>query len=99
MICTSQVCKVFFRVCLLILRSDSTYHQLIRSNGASGESYAGQYVPNIAHFILNNEPFTSRINLKGIALGNACWGGNATLVVSSVRPLLLLLLLALAHFV
>lgn len=51
-------------------------------NATPGESYAGQYVPNIAHFILNNEPFTSRLNLKGIALGNACWGGNATLVVS-----------------
>lgn len=47
----------------------------------AGESYAGQYVPNIAHYILNTEPFTSRLKLKGIALGNACWGGNATLVV------------------
>lgn len=46
----------------------------------TGESYAGQYVPNIAHFILNNEPFKSSINLKGLALGNACWGGNATRV-------------------
>eukprot|EP00040_Diaphanoeca_grandis_P018438 m.96921 g.96921 ORF g.96921 m.96921 type:complete len:464 (-) comp26940_c0_seq1:370-1761(-) len=46
----------------------------------TGESYAGQYVPNIAHYILNNEPFTSKINLKGLALGNACWGGNATKV-------------------
>jgi len=44
----------------------------------TGESYAGQYVPNIAHFILNNEPFKSSLNLKGLALGNACWGGNAT---------------------
>mmetsp|Transcript_4582 Transcript_4582/g.13853 ORF Transcript_4582/g.13853 Transcript_4582/m.13853 type:complete len:495 (+) Transcript_4582:121-1605(+) len=44
----------------------------------TGESYAGQYVPNIAHFILNNEPFKTKLNLKGIALGNACWGGNAT---------------------
>eukprot|EP00729_Bicosta_minor_P015334 gene15334-21959_t len=44
----------------------------------TGESYAGQYLPNIAHFILNTEPFHSKINLKGMALGNACWGGNAT---------------------
>jgi len=44
----------------------------------TGESYAGQYVPNIAHFIVNNEPFKSRLNLKGLALGNACWGGTAT---------------------
>ena len=46
----------------------------------TGESYAGQYVPNIAHFIVNTEPFKTRINLKGLALGNACWGGNATKV-------------------
>lgn len=45
----------------------------------TGESYAGQYVPNIAHFILNN--FASQIPLRGIALGNACWGGNSTCVV------------------
>merc|ERR1712048_494233 len=44
----------------------------------SGESYFGQYGPNIAHFILNNEPFASSINLRGIAAGNACWGGTET---------------------
>ena len=43
-----------------------------------GESYAGQYVPNIAHFIVTTEPFKTEINLKGLALGNACWGGDAT---------------------
>ena len=37
-------------------------------------------VPNIAHYILNNEPFNSNINLKGFAIGNACWGGNETKV-------------------
>lgn len=46
----------------------------------TGESYFGQYGPNIAHFIVNNEPFRSSLNLKGIALGNACWGGNETCV-------------------
>lgn len=46
----------------------------------TGESYFGQYGPNIAHFILNNEPFKTSLPLKGIALGNACWGGNKTLV-------------------
>jgi len=46
----------------------------------TGESYFGQYGPNIAHFIVNNEPFKSSLPLKGLALGNACWGGNATLV-------------------
>ena len=44
----------------------------------TGESYAGQYVPNIAHYIVNHEPFKSGLNLKGIAVGNGCWGGTAT---------------------
>jgi len=49
----------------------------------SGESYAGQYIPNIAHYIVN-APATgplsevARLNLKGIAVGNGCWGGTAT---------------------
>lgn len=46
----------------------------------TGESYFGQYGPNIAHFIINNEPFKSSVNLKGLALGNACWGGDANTV-------------------
>jgi len=52
------------------------------SNGLlmTGESYFGQYGPNIANYIVNNEPFKSKLNLKGMALGNACWGGNETLV-------------------
>ena len=44
----------------------------------TGESYFGQYGPNIAHFIVNNAPFSTSLNLKGLALGNACWGGSAT---------------------
>ena len=47
----------------------------------TGESYFGQYGPNIAHFILNNAPFNTSLNLKGLALGNACWGGDASSVV------------------
>eukprot|EP00929_Paragymnodinium_shiwhaense_P108103 TRINITY_DN74430_c0_g1_i1.p1 TRINITY_DN74430_c0_g1~~TRINITY_DN74430_c0_g1_i1.p1 ORF type:complete len:509 (+),score=90.95 TRINITY_DN74430_c0_g1_i1:70-1596(+) len=46
----------------------------------SGESYFGQYGPNIAHFILNNAPFKSTLNLKGILAGNACWGGTENCV-------------------
>jgi hypothetical protein len=46
----------------------------------AGESYAGQYVPNIAHHILQT-PAHSNLNLKGIAVGNGCWGGDATSVV------------------
>lgn len=46
----------------------------------AGESYFGQYGPNIADYILKTEPFSSSINLQGIAAGNACWGGNATSV-------------------
>jgi serine carboxypeptidase-like clade 1 len=43
----------------------------------TGESYFGQYGPNIAHYILNHAPFNKTLNLKGIAAGNACWGGDA----------------------
>mmetsp|Transcript_50796 Transcript_50796/g.120696 ORF Transcript_50796/g.120696 Transcript_50796/m.120696 type:complete len:527 (-) Transcript_50796:177-1757(-) len=46
----------------------------------TGESYFGQYGPNIAHFILNHEPFKTKINLVGIAAGNACWGGTESCV-------------------
>jgi len=44
----------------------------------TGESYFGQYGPNIANFILNTKPFSQHLKLKGIALGNSCWGGNET---------------------
>jgi len=44
----------------------------------TGESYFGQYGPNIAHFILNNAPFNTTLNLKGMALGNACSDGDDT---------------------
>jgi carboxypeptidase C (cathepsin A) len=46
----------------------------------TGESYFGQYGPNIANYILNHQPFKSALNLKGMALGNACWGGDANTV-------------------
>lgn len=42
----------------------------------TGESYFGQYGPNIAAYILQNPANFSPINLKGAALGNACWGGD-----------------------
>jgi len=45
----------------------------------TGESYAGQYLPNIAWFIVNNDGFG--LNLKGIAVGNGCWGGDTTHVI------------------
>jgi len=44
----------------------------------TGESYFGQYGPNIANYILTHAPFNSTLPLKGIAAGNACWGGTAT---------------------
>eukprot|EP00928_Gymnodinium_smaydae_P043779 TRINITY_DN29273_c0_g2_i1.p1 TRINITY_DN29273_c0_g2~~TRINITY_DN29273_c0_g2_i1.p1 ORF type:complete len:494 (-),score=66.69 TRINITY_DN29273_c0_g2_i1:12-1493(-) len=43
----------------------------------SGESYFGQYGPNIAHYIVSNAFFSS-INLRGLLVGNGCWGGTAT---------------------
>ena len=41
---------------------------------------AHRYGPNIAHWILTHAPFNKTLNLKGIAAGNACWGGTATSV-------------------
>ena len=46
----------------------------------TGESYFGQYGPNIANYILTHAPFNTTLGLKGIAAGNACWGGTATRV-------------------
>jgi len=43
----------------------------------TGESYFGQYGPNIANYILTHAPFNTSLGLKGIAAGNACWGGTA----------------------
>ena len=45
----------------------------------TGESYFGQYGPNIAAWILNQPNRTVAgvsLPLEGIALGNACWGGT-----------------------
>ena len=42
----------------------------------AGESYAGQYIPNIANHLLTAKP-TGVPALKGIAVGNGCWGGDA----------------------
>lgn len=42
----------------------------------AGESYFGQYGPNIATHILDNDGFSS-INLAGLLVGNGCWGGTA----------------------
>eukprot|EP00519_Triparma_laevis_P011532 CAMPEP_0182510816 /NCGR_PEP_ID=MMETSP1321-20130603/29391_1 /TAXON_ID=91990 /ORGANISM="Bolidomonas sp., Strain RCC1657" /LENGTH=520 /DNA_ID=CAMNT_0024717359 /DNA_START=40 /DNA_END=1599 /DNA_ORIENTATION=- len=43
-----------------------------------GESYAGQYLPNIANYILTSENTDPALaaRLKGIAVGNGCWGGG-----------------------
>ena len=35
-------------------------------------------MPNIANYILDNMP--NEFNLTGLALGNACWGGDANTV-------------------
>ena len=44
----------------------------------AGESYAGQYIPNIAAHLLDAVP---ELPLKGIAVGNGCWGGDANHVL------------------
>jgi len=45
----------------------------------TGESYAGQYLPNIANYILT-QMSDQLSNLKGIAVGNGCWGGDENTV-------------------
>jgi hypothetical protein len=47
----------------------------------TGESYAGQYLPNIGHTILTTAAFNTSIPLKGMAVGNGCWGGDEEHVV------------------
>ena len=44
----------------------------------AGESYAGQYIPNIAARLLNG---SLAPQLRGIAVGNGCWGGGADSVL------------------
>ena len=41
----------------------------------AGESYAGQYIPNIATHLLSC--CKDELLLRGIAVGNGCWGGDA----------------------
>ena len=43
-----------------------------------GESYAGQYIPHIAAQLLQSSLATQ---LKGIAVGNGCWGGGQHVVM------------------
>jgi len=42
----------------------------------AGESYFGNYGPNIAHYILNHKPFNTSFKFRGLMMGNCCW--NAT---------------------
>eukprot|EP00659_Diplonema_papillatum_P017427 gene17427-26789_t len=46
----------------------------------TGESYAGQYIPNIAYHMLYEVPAGSFPSFKGIMVGNGCWGGTNTSV-------------------
>jgi hypothetical protein len=46
-----------------------------------GESYAGQYIPNIAHRIQSGAHPNLARRLKGIAVGNGCWGGGTDTVM------------------
>jgi len=40
----------------------------------TGESYAGIYIPMLTQQIMNNKP--TNINLKGLAIGDGCWGNT-----------------------
>ena len=43
----------------------------------TGESYAGQYVPNIAYHVLQS---SYSFSITGVAVGNGCWGGTQSSV-------------------
>jgi len=43
----------------------------------AGESYAGQYIPNIAYHVLQS---SYSFTITGLAVGNGCWGGTQTSV-------------------
>ena len=43
----------------------------------TGESYAGVYCPTLAEQIMNDR--SNQINLKGLAVGNGCWGSKVGL--------------------
>ena len=49
-----------------------------------GESYAGQYIPNIVHYMLANPGIVGK-PVKGIAVGNACFGGTESTVLCNGR--------------
>ena len=46
----------------------------------TGESYAGQYIPNIATYLLEHKSQLNIPALKGIMVGNGCWGGDENTV-------------------
>ena len=43
----------------------------------AGESYAGQYIPNIAYHVLQS---SYSFTITGLAVGNGCWGGTQSSV-------------------
>lgn len=46
----------------------------------AGESYAGQYIPNIASHIIQHVPELAGI-LEGLLIGNGCWGGGSDIAL------------------
>jgi len=70
------------------IQSQNTYGFLLNFFGAypeyanndfyiSGESYAGVYVPTLAYRVVEgNKAGKPHVNLKGILVGNGCWGSE-----------------------
>jgi len=50
----------------------------------TGESYAGNYIPMLAEQVMNN---TNTLNLKGLLIGNGCWGNSVGMCSRGSDPM------------